>query len=420
MSLSPAQKNIVDTALEKRFVVAVTGRRFGKTHVAMRELARAASKPNQQVWYVAPSYRMAKGIVWDQLKNKLKDLRWIDQSNEAELKLRLKNGSVIHLKGADNPDSLRGVGLDFIVLDEFQDIDPRVWTEVLRPTLSDKNGRAMFLGTPRGVGSFSHEMFVMAENTDGWGAHTYTTLDGGNVPADEIEQAKRDMDEKTFQQEYLATFNTYSGVVYYNFDRNYTIKSHPNPDIREIHVGQDFNVGSLASAIAVIENNTIYFIDELLLNSSSTEDTADELKRRYPNSRIIMYPDPAGKALKTSAGGKTDISILQNAGFGVQVRRNHTPIRDRVNSVNAKLKNSKGDSSLFVDSKCKNIINSLERMVYKPGTNVIDKDGVHDHMADAVGYLVDFLYPLRTEYESTTPQRWAFTGSNNNNARRYA
>jgi phage terminase large subunit len=132
-----------------------------------------------------------------------------------------------------------------------------------------------------------------------------------------------------------------------------------------------------------------------------------------------MYPDPAGRQQKTSAGGRTDISILQNAGFIVQVRKNHTPIRDRVNSVNAKLKNSRGERSLFVDPKCKNIINSLERMVYKPETNVISKDGVHDHMADAVGYLVDFLYPLRTEFESTTPQRWAFTGQNNN-ARRYA
>ena len=117
MPLSQPQQNIVNDS--SRFRVAVTGRRFGKTHVAMRELARHASKPDQEVWYVAPSYRMAKGIVWDAFKKRLKDLRWIDQSNEAELKLRLKNGSVIHLKGADSPDSLRGRGLDFIILDEF-------------------------------------------------------------------------------------------------------------------------------------------------------------------------------------------------------------------------------------------------------------------------------------------------------------
>ena len=411
MPLSDAQKVICDDT--NRFRVAVTGRRFGKTHVAMRELAKWASEPNSQVWYVAPSYRMAKGIVWDQLKGKLKDLRWIEASNEAELKLRLKNGSVIHLKGADNPDSLRGVGLNGIILDEFQDIDKRTWTEVLRPTLSDKGGKAMFLGTPRGVGSFSHEMYTMAQGTDNWGAHTYTTLDGGNVPQSEIEEAKRDMDARTFEQEYLATFNTYSGVVYYNFDRKYTVRPCNGLDTSEIHCGIDFNVDPMSVGIAVIENNVIYFIDEICMKGSNTDDACDELKRRYPKSKIIMYPDAAGRQRKTSAGGRTDISILQNAGFKVQVKNQNPPVRDRVNAVNSKLKNSNGVSSLFVDPKCKQIINSLERMVYKPNTSIIEKDGELDHMADAVGYLVEFLYPVRTEHDISEPQRWAFSGNNN-------
>lgn len=418
MPLSEPQKTICDS--DARMRVACTGRRFGKTHVAMRELARfAAAKDNSLVWYVAPSYRMAKGLVWDQLKGKLKSLRWVEATNEAELTLRLKNQSKICLKGADSPDSLRGVGLDFLVLDEFQDITPETWTMVLRPTLSDKNGQALFLGTPRGVGSWSHEMYTMAKSTDNWDSFTYTTLEGGNVPEEEIEQAKRDMDQRTFEQEYLATFTTYSGVVYYNFSRDTHLASLPNPDVKDIYVGQDFNVGALSSAIAVIENNTIYFIDEILLDSSSTEDTCDELKRRYPNSRITVFPDPAGNQRKTSAGGKTDISILRNAGFNVQVRNSHTPIRDRVNSVNSKLKSANGQITMYIDPKCKNIINSVEKMVYKPGTSIILKDGKLDHMADAVGYLVDFLYPLRTDYDSQTPQRWAFTG-NNQTARRWS
>ena len=126
-----------------------------------------------------------------------------------------------------------------------------------------------------------------------------------------------------------------------------------------------------------------------------------------------MYPDPAGKQRRSSAGGRTDISILQNAGFRVLVRNNHTPVRDRVNAVHAKLKNTQGISTLFVDPKCKQIISSLERIVYKPGTSIIDKDGDLDHMADACGYLVDYLYPLRTDYEVSNPQRWAFSGTNN-------
>lgn len=415
MPLSEPQTKICSD--NSRFRVAVTGRRFGKTHVAMRELARFASKPNTLVWYVAPSYRMAKNIVWDQIKDKLKSLRWVEATNEAELMLRLKNGSKIYLKGADSPDSLRGVGLDFIVLDEFQDIDPKTWTEVLRPTLSDKNGHALFTGTPRGVGSWSHEMYTTALAKDDWSGFTFSTLEGGNVPQDEVEQAKRDMDVRTFEQEYLATFTTYSGVVYYNFDRKESLQQLTGLDTKEIHCGIDFNVDPMSVCISVIENNTINFIDEICMRGSNTDEVCDELKRRYPNSRIIMYPDPAGRQRKTSAGGKTDISILQNAGFSVQVRNSHTPIRDRVNSVNAKLKNTHGQRNLFIDPKCKQIINSLEKMVYKPGTSIIEKDGELDHMADAVGYLTDFLYPLRTNIESSTPQRWAFTGNNQHNGR---
>jgi hypothetical protein len=299
-------------------------------------------------------------------------------------------------------------------MDEFQDIEPRVWTEVLRPTLSDKGGKAMFLGTPRGVGSFSHEMYTMAQSTDDWGAHTYTTLDGENVPEVEIEQARRDMDQRTFEQEYLATFNTYSGVVYYNFNREYSLNTY-NGDVKEIHCGIDFNIDPMSVAVSVIEGNKIYFIDEISMRGSNTDEVCDELRRRYGDKNIVMYPDPAGRQRKTSAGGRTDISILQNAGFKVNVRNAHTPIRDRVNSVNAKLKNSKGEASLFVDPKCKQIINSLERMVYKPNTSVIEKDGELDHMADAVGYLVDFLFPIKTEHTTnSTPQRWTFGGHNNN------
>ena len=416
MPLSTPQKSICDS--EARFRVAVTGRRFGKTHVAMRELARFASQPDKLVWYCAPSYRMAKNIVWDQLKDRLKSLRWVDATNEAEMYMRLKNGSKIYLKGADAPDSLRGVGLDFLVLDEFQDIEPRAFTEILRPTLSDKNGHALFLGTPRGVGSCSHEMYSMAGITDDWDSFTYTTLEGGQVPEAEVEAAKRDMDERTFEQEYMATFTTYSGVVYYNFDREQTIMPCNNMDTTEIHCGIDFNVDPMSVAVSVIEGNTVNFIDEICIRGSNTDEACDELKRRYPNSRIIMYPDPSGRSRKTSAGGRTDISILQNAGFTVKVRNSHTAIRDRVNSVNAKLKNTQGTRTLFVDPKCRNIISSLEKMVYKPGTSVIEKDGELDHMADAVGYLCDFLFPLRTEHTTSEPQRWAFSGSTHN--RRYS
>ena len=151
MPLSQAQKNIAHT--DKRFKVLISGRRFGKTHLAIRELCKAASTPNQKVWYIAPSYRMAKQIVWEQLKKKLIHLKWAKKINESGLDIWLVNGSHISLKGADNEDSLRGVGLNFIVLDEFADISQKAWQEVLRPTLSDTGGKALFCGTQQDIGN---------------------------------------------------------------------------------------------------------------------------------------------------------------------------------------------------------------------------------------------------------------------------
>jgi len=129
MKLTPAQSTVANDS--SRFKVLVTGRRFGKTHLSIRELCRSAAiKPGSINWYISPSYRMSKQITWLQLIDKLTQLRWIDTKNEAELTIRLKNKSIIALKGADNFDSLRGVGLDFVIIDEFQDVPEQAWKEV--------------------------------------------------------------------------------------------------------------------------------------------------------------------------------------------------------------------------------------------------------------------------------------------------
>ena len=408
--LSPAQASICKD--DSRFRVAVTGRRFGKTHLAIRELCKHASKPNSNVYYIAPSYRQAKTIAWQQLTEKLKNLSWIKRKNEAELTVRLKNGSQISLKGADNPDSLRGTGLDFVSLDEAQDLDPRLWREVIRPALSDRKGKALFTLTPKGVGSWGHELYTDAQELQDWRAWQYKTIDGGRVDASELEQAKRDMDAKTYQQEYEATFNTYSGRVFYNFDRDTHIQQLPEYQ-GILHVGMDFNVGNMCLCISHIdESGHISIYDEIHMQSSNTEEVCQELKNRYPGTKIMVYPDPSCTQRRSSAGGRTDLSILQNAGFVVRVRSKHTPVRDRINAVNSKLRNASGQIGLAVDYKCKNVIGSLERLVFKEGTNVVDKDTGYDHMADAVGYLIDFLFPITVNFENTSTGVFKFQGGN--------
>ena len=180
---------------KQRFKVLVSGRRFGKTFLAICEIMKYASQTNQKIWYVAPTYKQAKTICWADLKGLLTKFNWIDDVNESDLHITIKQtGSQIWLKGADNYDNLRGVGVDFLCLDEFADIPPKAWYEVLRASIADRIGNVLFLGTPRGFGNWAYELFLKEQTDKQWKSIKYTTLEGGIVTKDEIEQAKRDLD----------------------------------------------------------------------------------------------------------------------------------------------------------------------------------------------------------------------------------
>jgi phage terminase large subunit len=410
MPLSLAQQQIADDP--HRFICVVAGRRFGKTHISIRALCRHAAMPKQEVWYCAPTYRMAKSITWKKLKHKLQDLNWTQKVNESELTITLKNGSTISLKGADNADSLRGVGLDFLVLDEFADIDPEAWYEVLRPTLADKQGKALFIGTPKGIGNWAHEIYAMeTEAPEQWSSHTYTTLDGGQVTEEEIESARRDLDEKTFRQEFLATFETYTGRIFYNFDRKQHVKKWEpkgTRDLEIVYIGMDFNIDPMSAVVFVREGDVLHAIDEIRLFSSNTQETVEEITSRYAKSKIWCYPDPASRQRKTSAGGATDLTILQNAGFIVKCPHSHNPVRDGINAVNARLKSDAGEIKLLFDPRCKHTIESMERFTYKEGSSQPDKDSGYDHMADALRYAVDYMFPIKKDTSDIVqPRRWA-------------
>ena len=387
-----------------RFRVCVAGRRFGKTFLSTGELLKAAvGGKNRNCWYVAPTYGSAKEIAWDMLIHTIPQ-EYISKTNESSLMLRLINGSVISLKGAEKPNNLRGRALDFVVLDEFADMKPEAWYEVIRPSLSDRNGSAVFIGTPKGRNHFYDLWAKGMDGADDWTSFQYTTLEGGNVPKSEVEAARHDLDERTFNQEYCAEFVTYSGLIYYAFSRELSVSDYVE-DNAPLHVGMDFNLDPMSAVICIRKGGKLYAIDEIVMYGSNTDEMVAELKNRYPNRQIIIYPDPASRQRKTSAGGRTDLSILQNAGFSVKAKNSHALVRDRINAVNSRLLSSNGERNLFVSPKCKQTIKSLERQTYKEGTSIPNKDGF-DHMNDALGYLVEYLFPVRTEYDTPQPTRW--------------
>jgi len=415
MKITLTKPQLKVSTSKARFRVLISGRRFGKTYLAVTEMMKYACQPNRKIWYVAPTFKMAKEIVWGTLKEMLNQFNWIEDINETTMTITIRqSNSQISLKGADNYDALRGSGIDFLILDEFADIDKRTWYEVLRASVSDthsrdkNSGHVLFCGTPKGYGNWSYELYLKGKQDDDWESFQFTTIQGGMVSAEEIEQAKLDIDIRTFRQEFEGTFENYAGAVYYNFHPvDNVIKPREVDWTKPLHLGIDFNIDPMSCCVAQIEKEKIYFIDEIVIYGSNTDELVQEIRDRYgTKSQIICYPDPASRQRKTSAGGRTDLNILQNAGFKVKVKHKHPAIRDRVNAVNSRLKDSNNNRHIFICNNLKVLIKGLTRQTYKENTNIPDKEDGFDHMNDALGYMIDYLKPLTTQANFNSPTRW--------------
>jgi hypothetical protein len=375
-----------------RFRVLVAGRRFGKSYLACVELLRGAiARPGETFFYCAPTYRMAKDIAWKVLKKLVPGL-WIKSKNETDLKLELVNGSVIELKGTENAMALRGRSLSGVVLDEAAFMDSGVWFEVIRPALADKQGWALFISTPDGTASWFYDLWCYCEDdpTNEWRRWCYTTIEGGNVPAEEVEAARAQLDARTFRQEFEASFENLTGLVAISFSDANISTDAIDINVLPLLLGVDFNVDPMSGICAVKSKDTLYVFDEIMLTGGATTwDFADEVTTRYGiDRRIIACPDPTGGARKTSGVGVTDHAILRKSGFTVQSPRSPWKIRDKITAVNTALLDASGTRRVLIHPRCKELIKSLRTLTYAPGTGLPNKNLGVDHAFDAFGYLV--------------------------------
>ncbi len=380
MKLSKVQKKVSDDT--NRFRILAAGRRFGKSYLAMNEMAKFARFPEQRILAVAPTYKQCKNIWWNDLKGMMIEKNWAKKINESELQITLVNSSTITLRSSENYDALRGAKYNFIVLDECADMKPDVWFSVLRPTLSDTGGHALFISSPKGRNWF-YELWCEGEKAN-YSSYQFTTLDGGFVPQEEVEQAQQDLDSRTFEQEYEAQFVSYAGVIYYAFAEQ-NIKAYPGPITKDdvLHVGCDFNIDPMSATIAIVKNGIGWVIDEIEIYGSNTNELVQEIKARYPQNRIVAYPDSSG-IKRTTNSGISDHQILQNAGFKLMVQPGNPPVIDRIASVNAAFEHNK----LFIDPKCRSLKNCLIKHTYREGTRQPTKDQGLDHLNDSLGYFV--------------------------------
>ena len=369
----------------------------------IRRAARLAVRRNvgieNEIWYGAPNFLQAKRVMWSRLKRAL-PVSWLDgKPNETSCIIRLRSGHVIRLVGLDASENLRGSGLWFFGGDEWADCRHSAWKEVVRPMLSTSRGHALFIGTPKGFDHFRDAYLLGQPDGDpSYRSFMFTTADGGNVPAEEIAAAERELDPRSFRQEYRASFENYAGRVVYAFSRADNVKRADYDTSRAVHVGLDFNVNPMSATIWQEYGETICQIDEIILPTSNTDEMAGEIARRFgrdgfePGQKMLdhitVYPDPAGAQRRTSAGGRTDIGILLQKGFKVSVQRSHPPVRDRMNVMNRCFRTADDKIIATVDPRCGKSIEAYERLVFRDGTAEPDKSQGFDHLVDASGYYL--------------------------------
>jgi phage terminase large subunit-like protein len=210
VDLHPAQLEIFHS--EARFKVVAAGRRFGKSRLAAWILLiKALQSTSKDVFYIGPTFQQSKDIMWSMLKELGEGLILAAHENTAVL--TLVNGRKIYLKGSDRPDTLRGVGLAYVVLDEYASMKPNVWEQIIRPTLADVQGGALFIGTPAGKNHF-YDIYMDSFHQDDWDHFSFNSTDNPFIPNSEIAAAASTMSTMSFRQEFEASFETFSGGIF--------------------------------------------------------------------------------------------------------------------------------------------------------------------------------------------------------------
>ena len=392
VKLHPGQKQIVED--NARFKVITAGRRWGKSVISRMWILKKAAEVPGTYWIISPTYAMGKDIHWKQgFLNEIPP-RLVRSKNESELEVVLVNGSRIGLRSAENPDRLRGVKLNALVIDEIASIRnwDWLWKEVLRPTLTDYEAPAMFISTPKGYNHF-FELFEMGqENSDrydkNYKSFRFTSYDNPHIPKKEIDAAKEETTEETFEQEYMAEFKTFTGLVYKSFNRlTHVVKPFPIHSSWKIYRGMDFgsNNPTVCLWVAIDPDDNMWVIDEHYETAETIDYHAGVINSRMQRRVTATYGDPTGaqwlrefakRGLHIVKADKTTGTSKQNwILYGINM------ISERLKPkpghfVDGQMHGQEGMPSLFVFNNCVNTIKEFEsyRWMEKPSHVAQDKN----------------------------------------------
>lgn len=349
-----------------RFLVLNCGRRAGKSfYSALKIMFFAFRNKGSVTYYVSPSYKQSKAIMWNLLKEYIPK-QWIVSSNETELSIEYFNGSRIELKGADaEPDRLRGVRIDFLVCDEvssFRNWDT-VWNKVLRPTLIDSKGSGIFISTPQGF-NFWYDLYI-TEDSD-FKSYTFTTYDNEYVEEAELEKLKASMEEDVFNQEILAKFTQVSGAVYkeWNFNTQY-IPLEYDANL-PIHITMDFGVNDPTSIIWLQRLGSEFrVIDYYEANNANIDHFIQVIRSKPYREPSLLTGDPAGKA-RSQVSNTSPIEEYERQGLYIRTK-DGVKITDQIRITHRYIK------SLYVSNKLQRFRDCLHNYRYP-----VMKENIHN------------------------------------------
>ncbi len=379
---------------KERFALLVCHRRFGKTVFVINEAIKQAvtcKLKAPRFAYIAPFYKQAKNVAWDMLKYYCQPIPNI-VFNESELKAEFPNGARISLYGGDNPDSLRGIYLDGVMMDEYAQMSPRLWAEIIRPAISDRKGGAIFIGTPKGHNNF-FDLYQEVKDDEDWYVKVHRASETNYIDAEELEAAKKDMSEDQYQQEFECSWTAaiqgaYYGRLLEEAEKESRIGKVQHDTGALVETWWDLGIGD-STAIWFVQRigAELRVIDYYENNGESLGHYAnvlqDKAKENEWNYGDYVFPhDVRQRSLDT---GRTRVETLQNLGVEPTIIP-QMKVEDGIEAVRRKLKNC-----WFDEMKCRRGIDALRqyRSQYDEKNQVFKLRPVHDwasHAADAFRY----------------------------------
>ncbi len=394
-----------------RFKVAPAGRRSGKTERAKRYIAKQAMRNAGEKYFVAaPTQDQAKKIWWDDLCALTLSVTHPDRPKVSpQPTIFLPNGTEIHVIGLDKPQRIEGIPWTGGVIDEIADIKGDAWEANILPALNtvtperpDYRAWCWLIGVPDGLNHYYDlYQYALTSGDPEWAAYHWKSVE--ILPPDVIESAKRAMSRKQYLQEFEASFETATGRIYEDYGRdNHTSETiQPHEQLMWMH---DQNYTPLSSAIGVRRGECLYLLDEIVLESAVSRQSAIEFVERFKdhkNKHVLIYGDPAGRAGEKHghASDYTEIEdVLRQSGwkFTRKVKKAHPSIKDRQNAVRAKVCSASGDRSLFVNPStakwCDKGLSTVQ--LQKGSTFQEDQTNQYQHITTAIGYCVDVEWPI--------------------------